>query len=329
MSKKMNNKKLIIILLALVVILVLTRLIKIPREQSTLKTDLVSMDTTEVSKIIINNGADKDKPIEFTRNGNTWTVSQGDITAKEEKGAAAGILGNLVSVKPQRLVATSKSKWKDYELSDSTATKITFKNRDGKTLAGILIGKFNYNQPSGGNGGYGRQSFSGSSFVRLPDDNNVYAVDGFLSMMLRRNFDSWRDKSFIHLAKENIKKISFSYPADSSFVLSNRDSVWYAENSPADSLLTNGYLSRISTTEGSSIKDHYTPGQQPLYSMTIEGNSMQPLKIECYQGDNPKEYIFHSDQNPDVYFVSGNTGLFDRLFKTRGYFLNRKKNKKK
>ncbi len=327
MSKKMNNRSLIIILIVLVVILVLTRLIRIPHQQSTLKTDLVSLDTSAVSTIMITTGNQTGKSIEFNKNGDTWTVSQGDVTAKEEKGAAEGILATLATVKPQRLVATSPAKWKDFELSDSAATAITFRNSSGKNLGGILVGKFTYQQPSGAYGQYGGRSFSGSSYVRIPGDKKVYAVDGFMSMMLRRSFDAWRDKTFIRTDRNDITGVTFDYPADSSFVLAYQDSAWYAGGNPADSLIASGYLNQISSSQGSSIRDHYTPSGKPLYVMTIEGKNMNPMKVECYQGENPKEYILHSGQNPGIYFVSGKSGLFDRLFKPESYFL-RKKGKK-
>lgn len=320
MSKKMNNTWLVIILAVLAVILVLTKLIKEPREQSTLKTDLIAIDTSKVSKILMNKGVNKDNTIEFDRKGDTWTVSQGAITSKEEKGSANGIIESLVTVKPQRLVATSKSKWNDYELTDSTATEITFMNNDNKTMGSIMIGKFTYNQPSNSYAAYGRGGYSGTSYVRIPGENNVYAVEGFLSMMLRRNFNSWRDKTFTTADRKDITKVTFSYPADSSFVLSYKDSTWYAADNRADSLKTSEYLGRLSSSQGATFKDQYTPDQPPVYSLKIEGNNMQPINIACYPGNGADEYIMHSSQNPDIYFESGKTGLFDQLLKTERYF---------
>ena len=53
MSKRFDNRKLIYILAGLLVILLLTVIIKIPKERSTLKSKLVEVDTAGVSKIII------------------------------------------------------------------------------------------------------------------------------------------------------------------------------------------------------------------------------------------------------------------------------------
>ncbi len=323
MSKRKNNTVLIIILVILAGILILTKLIREPGRQSNLKTDLMAIDTADVSRILIDRT--NDKTIKFVKNGSTWTVSQGDIKSKEEKGTASGILGSLAGIRPNRLVAKSESKWNEYEVGDSASTTITFENSGGKKLGSIIIGKFSYEQPSGPSANYGRGSFSGSSYVRVPGEKEVYAVEGFLSMMLRRDFNSYRDKTFIEADKNDISRITFSYPADSSFVLTYHDSAWYAGDMKADSMITESYLNRLSSVSGNSIKDDYTPAGSPLLRMKIEGKTMQPVDVECYEGESPDNFILHSGQKPEVYFSSNKTGLFDRIFKPENYFLNVKK----
>lgn len=328
MSKKMSNKSLGLLLLALAVILVLTRLIKVPREEATLKKELYSIDTSQVGKIIISKGVSDTNPIIFTRNGYEWNVSQGDIKSKEEKGSARSILSDLNSVKPERLVSRTKSKWKDYELNDSTATRVKLEDKSGKVLSDIMIGKFSYNRGSGygSYGGYGN-GFSGTSFVRLSSDRDVYAVDGFMGMMLKRDFDSWRNKTFIQANKSNITKVSFMYPGNSAYQLSFKDSVWYAGNMHSDSSATANYLSSLSTAMGSTFKNKYMPSSDPVCQLKIEGNNMPAIDVRCYQGDSANEYILNSSLNPDVYFSSTKTGLYDRIFKPLSYFIKPEKKK--
>ena len=54
MSSKFNNKYLVIILVALGGLFVFLKFYKSPKTEKTLRTDIVQIDTSKVSKIVIN-----------------------------------------------------------------------------------------------------------------------------------------------------------------------------------------------------------------------------------------------------------------------------------
>jgi len=321
MSKRFDNKRLLIILAVLAVVLILTFLVKIPRERATLKTRILDFDSTEVARILLYPRDDSGKVIEFSKSQGKWMVSQEDIQAATQKNAVQNIFNEILSLKPQRLAATDKSKWKEYELTDSLATRIEFFNRKGKNIGDLMIGKFSFKQMNNPYAGYGRNNIQGTSFVRIPGHKDVFAVDGFLSFSFNRKFNEWRDNTFIQLNQSDIIRISFTYPGDSSFVLMKKDSLWFADDHLADSTITANYVNSLNWVYGQDFKDHFMPVSNPLYQAQIEGNNLLNINVKCYPGSVEGEYVLHSSLNPDVYFTSKRSGIFDQLFKPLTHFL--------
>jgi hypothetical protein len=216
-----------------------------------------------------------------------------------------------------------KSRWSDYNLTDSLATRVQLMNEKGKTLVDLMIGKFTYNPVNDPYARANPNNIQGTSFVRLYNEKKVYGVDGFLSFSFSGKFDDYRDKSFLKLKKEDVIKISFVMPADSSFILKKKDSVWHAGDRVCDSLAIANYLNAISYLNGQDFRDNFKPIVNPLCDLLIEGNNLLNLSVKCYRGEGENEYIISSSLNPDVYFSSKKDGLFEKLFKPEKYFLSK------
>ncbi len=328
MSSRFDNRRIFYILAVLLVILVLTIIVKVPREKATLTDKLVDLDTASVTKILFYPRVSQGEPFEFVKSGGKWTVQQKNIVSEPEKDAVLNIFLEVQNLKPKSLEAIDKSKWKEYNLNDSLAIRIKFLDAKGKALTDLMIGKFSYRQVNNPYGASGQNNIQGTSYVRLANQKKVYGVDGFLSLSLSGKFDDYRDKSFLKLKKQDVTKISFIFPADSSFILSRKDSLWFAGNNVADSSNVADFLNAISFLNGQDFKNNFKPSINPSYQMTVEGNNLLSISVKCYKGENQEEYILNSTLNPDVYFISTKDGIFNRLFKPESYFLTRRKGKK-
>jgi len=323
MSNRFDNKKLIYLIGGLGIILILTILIRIPKERASLKSKITDFDTMAVGKIIIYPRLYNEKPIEFNRVNGKWTVQQGSVISAPQKGAVENIFNELLSIKPQSLAALNKSKWKEFEVTDSLGTRIKVLNKKSKTLCDLMIGKFSYKQVSNPYGGNGGNNVEGTSYVRLSHEKEVYGVEGFISFFFSGKFSDWRDKSFVKLNKNDIANITFNYPADSSFKLVKKDNRWNIGPVSADSVSVSNYLNVISSLEGQEIKDNYKPVVNPAFNLLIEGNNLLNISVKCYHGDNIDEYILNSSLNPDVFFTSKKDGVFGKLFKGQNYFISK------
>ena len=321
MSRRFDNKRLFFILGGLLVILLLTIIVKIPKERSTLKSTLVEVDTAEVVKIIIIPKASAGKLFEFIRENKKWTVRQNNIVSAPMKGAIENIFREILAIGPQSLAAVGKSAWKEYELTDSLATRVKLLDNRNKDLAEIMIGKFTYKQVNNPYAGYGGNNIEGTTYVRLSEEEEIYTVEGFLAFSFSGGFNDWRDKSFLKCKKEDITKITFNLPADSSFTLAMKDSLWFAGGQPADSAKTSNYLNSLGIIDGQDFRDGFKPASSPEYQMVIEGNNLMNITVKCFKGEAGDEYILNSSLNPEVYFTSRRDGLFNQLFKPSDYFM--------
>jgi hypothetical protein len=320
MSKKSSNRKLLYILGILVVILLFTFLKKIPGERATLKSTLIELDTASIGKIRIYPKAENGAEIDFTKDSSGWIIKKGGVTARAREGVVASALNELIGLKPERLASNDKSKWKEYELTDSLATRVRVSDKKDKTLAEVLVGKISFNQ---GQNMYGQGDFKGTSYVRLPDDKDVYAIDGFLSFTFNRKFNDWRENKILELNKNEIKKITYSYPADSSYDLTLKDSTWFAGDVKTDSLNTANYLNSLGRLSGQDFKDGFVPAGEPLYKAVFEGKNAN-FTVKCFKGESPDDFIINSSLNPDLFFSSKRGGLFGEIFKPLSYFVKKK-----
>jgi hypothetical protein len=319
MSNRFDNKRLIYILAGLVGILAFTVLIKIPKEKATLMDRIVEFDSTEVSKIILTPKKDIDNSFEFYRDNGKWRVRQGKTSSPSRESEVENIMSELLSVRPQNLVSKSKAKWADYEVTDSTGTRIRLLDKKERNLADLVVGKFSYKQANNQFSLYGRNNIQGTSYVRIHGKDEVYGVDGFLSLSFNRSFNDWRDNTIVAFNKADITEIRFIYPADSSFVLLLKESKWFMDSMPADSAKTASYLVSLSNAIGQDFNDTLKPDVNPDYQLVIEGNNLLNISIKCYRL-NDGTYVINSSLNPEIYFSSKNDGVFRSLFKSRKEF---------
>ena len=320
MSNRFNNRRLLIVLSVLAAILILTMVLKIPKERATFISRVASFDTASVTRIILNNRISNGNTVEFDRTNGKWTVKQGKIESATQEGAVENLFSEVLNIKPQSLASIDKSRWKEFDLTDSLATRIKFLNSSGKVLADIMIGKLDLKQSDKPIGGYSGNNVQITSYVRPYNSNEVYAVDGLLQFSFNIKFDDWRDKTFIRTVKNDITDIRFIYPAESSYTLSRKDSIWYAGTGKADSSGIAEYLNSLALMNGQEIKDGFKPASAPVYQLLIEGKNSLKLSVNCYTGENAGEFVLNSSLNPDVYFDNKKNGIFNQLFKPQSRF---------
>jgi hypothetical protein len=321
MSSRFDNKRLYYLLSGLVALLVITIVVKVPGERSTLKSKVVEFDTAAVDNIILYPRVSNGKAVEFIRTNGLWRVRQDEIVAMPQEGSVRNIFNEVLNLKPQSLAALNKSKWKEFDLTDSLATRIKFLNKKGKVIADLMIGRISYKPQQSPYASYGGNNMQVSSFVREYSEQKVYSVDGFISFSLNVKFDDWRDRTFIKSNKDDLTNISFIYPGDSSFVLSKKDKTWNTGSQIADSASVSNYLSSLGVMNGETFRDKYSPVSSPAYQMIVEGNNLLKISVKCFQDENKTDFILNSSLNPEVYFSMKKEDLFGKLLKPKKSFL--------
>ncbi|MBN2172915.1 MAG: DUF4340 domain-containing protein [Bacteroidales bacterium] len=312
LSKFLNTKTLIILLVILLGIYLISKYTE--RGDRTFKSELVAVDTSKVTKIVISPKlSGEGNEVVFTKTGIDWKLESAGKFYKPDKEAVKNIFTELTKMKSKQVAATDESKWAEFEVTDSTGTRIRL--YDGKkVLADLYVGKFNYVQSQEQNP-YQQNRGSMSTYVRPAEDQEVYVVEGFLKMSIQANIDTYRDKNLFKANKDDITKISFNYPENKNFALTKMDNKWFLNGMPTDSMKTVGYLNKISRVTSSNFIDDVEPETKvPEYMVTIEGNNFPPTEIKAFPADSLNKYVITSSVLPDSKFSGEKAGLFKRVF---------------
>jgi hypothetical protein len=315
--KKLNNKILFGFLIGLAAIFALSRVFRASKRQSNLRTELLKIDTAAVNKVLLFAAVEKGKEIALNREGNKWIAKKEKSTARTEQGSVNNAIATLANLKPLRLITKKKEKWNDYSVGDS-GTRVQLYKGD-VVLADMHVGRVGFNQSSDG------QFNPGGIFtyVRLTNENEVYAVEGFLESSFNRSYKDWRDKSFLRVTKEQITEVQFLYPADSSFVLTKKDKSWWIGSDQADSTKVNSYLSQLEFKNANDFADEFLAMGKGDVSIQLRGAPGVIANVEGWK--RPTDWVLKSSWQPAVYFSSENSGLVKTLFEPRKNFLIDKK----
>ena len=119
LSKFLNTKTLIIILLVLGGIFALTKLTE--KEDRTFKSELVAIDTSKVTKMVIIPKTGAGPNITFTRSGYDWSLESEGRSYTPDRSSINNILVELTRMRTERVAAIDESKWDEFEVTDSTA----------------------------------------------------------------------------------------------------------------------------------------------------------------------------------------------------------------
>jgi hypothetical protein len=298
MIKNISSLKLLGILAVLVGIYLVIEFFGGRTRSKSFRSELVEIDTSKVSQILIDS---KGEVLELKKEGAQWKVGISDGKyANAQKSSVKNTLNSLSGIKPSRLAAKDPAKWKEFQV-DSAGTRVRVFEGDRNALD-LVIGRF---------GVQGQRSFY--TFVRLFEENEVYAADNFMGISFGTESSDYRNKQVLSLTTDSISEIRFQYPSDSAFTMLKADSLWIVNGQVTDSAATASYMSDIRYVNNSNFVDDVNPGSlvSPTMSMVIAQNGEADVTVKAFQHPIHK-WIVNSSTNPESYFAD--TALFEELF---------------
>lgn len=281
--KNSNNKILVVILLVLAAAFVLTRVFRTPALETNLDLDIFRIDTAGVAAIKFRKPGGEHE-LTLMKKNTGWIVQQDSRSAAVEPYQIRALLQTLSNVKPGRMVSRKKEKWNDYRVEDSTALMVTTLDEDAGKLAAWAVGKEN----------------AGVTYVRPADETEVYAVEENLRSRFDKTFNDWRDKTFLRVGRDAMDRITFTYPADSGFVLEKKSGAWMIGQEKADSAKVQRYLGRLQSRDLSGFADNFSPGGDPDVVLSIDGSTLH-TEVKGWKGSG-KKWILSSTAQEGVYF---------------------------
>lgn len=281
-------------------------------EERSFEKDIVRIDTSKVTQILLYPKSANHKEVKLFKEGNYWNIqldNKNNVSADESK--VKDLLNQLLRLKVSSLAAQDESKWSEFQV-DSTGTRVKIFEGNKNTLD-LIIGKFSFRQPR-----------TMVSFVRVKGDKNVYEVENFMDFSFNRSANDFRVNSILKDDYSNWKRLTFSYPADSSFQLvKDSANYWTINYVKTDSASTHDFLQSLSnlTSNDFADKPEQTLLHKPKYSLTIESSAFGSIVVSAYEDSS--QLIIHSTLNPESYFNGNTNMLWQKIFVGRNKFFKK------
>ena len=287
MINKISNLKLILGLVLLVLIYLAVVYFD-SSKSAPLEKQLVSIDTSKVTRLTIQTG---DETVNLYKGSGLWQVdlpSGKKVTAVTSK--VNSVLGQLMDIRTDRLAATNEDKWAEYQV-DETGTKLKVQEGDEITLD-MVVGQ------------------SGSiSYIRIAGEDEVYASDDFKGLSNNDNINHYRDNTFVRMETDSIESITFNYPDDSSFQLTNKQGAWTIDDDTlTDSVKTIDYFRKLKLkiNDDFAAEDGSSLGTQ-MAKIEIKLSNQAPVFITAFE-DPADSVIYQSSINEEAYFSDTTLG---------------------
>jgi len=299
--KKLNTKILIIVLVVLAAVFALSRIFRSPGLESNLRKTLVAVDTAVVTEVRIQPSNNRTSEIKLYKEGKNWMVIADKQKSISDINSVKMMLGQLLDLRTQRLASRKKEKWETFNVGDK-GTHVTI-YEGSKKIADLNCGKTGFVQNGTG-------SFGGAyTYVRLSDENEVYTVEGFLESQFNRTYNDWRNKAFLRLKSDDITKLTFTYPADSGFVVGKKDSVWFVGNEKADLSKIQNFLGQLTFKNLNDFADGFVATGSAPFTLVIDGKNGMLATAEGWK--DADKWIVKSTEQSGVYFSAANSILKD------------------
>lgn len=306
MFRKVDIKILASVFVVLLALVIVVELVDSRKGNRSFKGELVNVNADEVTAIEILPRVTNQKSIRLFKESNKWKVEFDGKTYNADASSPRRLINLLNDLKPKTVAANKEESWEKYELTDSLATRVKL-YKASELVADILIGKFSFSQ-----------SRNMTSYVRLADDKTVYGVEGMPGSSFNRKVDAFRDRTLIKSDQAYWTKLSFEYPADSSFVLEKRDSIWWIGETKADSAAVAQYFNQIESLYDGNFTDE-EPSGNATHRLVIEGDPSYPqIEVKGYRLDNDR-FMLTSSLNPKSFVDSKSTAV--RLFVGKSTFI--------
>ncbi len=274
---------------------------------------IISIDTSKVTAIEIYPRITNHKAVKIIKKGNSWVLDlANNQTALVPISKVKNILSQILSIKPESVASMDRNEWKDFNV-DTSGTLVKVYEGSNNSLS-LVIGKFIYKQPQ-----------SMSSYIRVNSDKDVYLTNGFLDLTFNHTADYFRDNTVINDDYENWNKLTFTYPADSSFQLIRKNNLWTINGKPTDSTSTIKYLQSISNLSQYFYVNNPSNLQlgKAKYVLTIQSSALGVINVFAYSTNN--KLIINSSQNSSSYFDGDKENFWQKLFISSKYLISNHK----
>lgn len=257
----------------------------------------VQVDTTKVDRVVIDNQSGHNA-LELIKDNGKWMVKVDTAQYPADQKRVQQTLKTMNGLTIKSVVTRNPEKFSRFRV-DSTGTRVGIFNGK-KEMAAFIIGAPQFLSQTDIN-----------TYVRLADQDEVIAVNGFLASDFTTETDSWRDKTIWDFDKTSITEIEFQFPADSSFSIYKKNNDWYSLTDSLDQTRVGRMLNQLASVKASGFTGGQGMIHDPLYSIniTLDNGSIRVLSLKPVENDKS---FYQASANGFPYIFKVSKSSWDR-----------------
>lgn len=238
------TRTLFIIFVSLIVLTAWVKWSAGPAASEAFRTTIADVDAEQVNSIRIEKPA-AEQTLLLEEDPSGWTVTGG--TSNDRFTADSSLIKraieDLTHLNVRAVATRDPQKFTRYK-ADSTGIKVSLFNGE-RLLTSIIVGAPQF---------VSQREFN--NYVRPADEEVVYAVEGFLESTFNRDLSDWREKDVWDISRDNITRVDFLFPADSSYSIERAgEEHWISEGDTLNQTRVNSVLRQLSSLRADGFVD--------------------------------------------------------------------------
>ena len=272
----------------------------------------IALDTAAVTSFKVHPKQLDGKAIRFDRDPEGWSLTFNDSVHRADNGAVRELLGRFTALRTKRFVGGILLVKDRYQLSDTARNLLTFDLVDG-THQELAIGSSTF--APGEQGAW--------TYVHVPGEMEVYAVDMNLQSLVDQPPEAWRPHHLVNGEHANWTRVAFRFPTDTGYAFIKRDGIWFIDSVPGDQDRIDKYLQSLSIARAKAFAPGAgIQGVDPVYTLTIADTSRAgDIRVQVFPWNNG--YAVTSSVNPSEVMRFDAFREVPRMFRPRSAFIPR------
>jgi hypothetical protein len=275
--------------------------------------ELLAVDTSAVQTIRIERSGST--AVQLRRSEDGWSVAPSDTSARYPARAQAvqQLLRTLPALDVDAVATRQPQKHPQYGV-DSTGTTVTMLGDGSEPLGQLIVGRTQFRRPQSGGGQNRLRRRRGRgtpiTYVRAPDQPDVYSIEQSLRSVTARSVEDWRDKQMWGLARSDIQRIDLRYPADSSYTLrrvassdtaSTRDA-WVSAGDTLSQSAVSSMLRILSSPQADGFAESTSPEAfgEAVYTVRLRLSDGTQRSLRLRPAADAGQYLAVADGFPYV-----------------------------
>jgi len=306
MFGKLNTRILVITLISLAALWWLGGRMSGEQQRSFRDTLLRTDTATLQSFAIVPAPWKKMDTLRFRRDGKSWNVTTHGKTVMTDPDPMNELLGSFRDLRTIRVAGKFGTVDPHYEIADSSADRLVIDAPDGKHV--VLVGQ-------------GRGGADAFTYMCMPPDQDVYAVQGKLGVFMDNTATDWMPKQLVIGDPKNWDRVTFTFPTDTGYTMVNDGRRWSIDGVPCDQEKVVEYLESLARSRGQRVIDPSdTLNAVPAFKLVVEDRTRSsPIMVSVLA--KVDHYIVRSSLDPSIVMPFDKAREVPRMFRPRAVFL--------